>query len=521
MDKEQAPPNREDLRDIGVLCLVLVCGFVLLATWLWQVLLNTETGGTWWKGSRLKQLRDRMKGHQAELKQGVETLFIWQGGPKEQEQPSEDVNHYRTRSEQTFIDAHDIFRDSSVNSEIVFPDPPASLQFQQEFTTSKRWDFYKQLGHGALVRCWRFVCICGVLSIACMWMIRNCYAINHSIGQGNLLTDFFECEAVYDNFRATKECQSVLLPLASFLLALYINMKLGWFNGVLGMAWAFQSKLANIALKTGSCLAHYDPSDPQYLNVIKMKYRIYRYLNVVHFLLYSRLVQKYHKIGDQALKDTGLLEPNELALFQKIPSTKAGQAQRRNLVLIWLGNEFRKLAKEGKVAQDILPYFLTYVVELREGDALLKEVNRHYPISFAQLMQLMVDLLMLMTPAALAYLLRSDRDGWGVYIWPFLGSMCLSLFYQGGMKLICSMEKPFGSDLDNVRSDWLLMSSESAIFGFLVSVCPDLPPDTASKVTPAPRCLEFFGKGEPGQNRHFEQSLVQVIPGEPLQAGSP
>merc|ERR1719498_700511 len=96
------------------------------------------------------------------------------------------------------------------------------------------------------------------------------------------------------------------------------------------------------------------------------------------------------------------------------------------------------------------------------------------PVSFAQLLQLVIDILLLLTPASLSHALDTDRSGVTVYLWPAFGSMVTALFYQGGMRLITAMEYPFGIDLDDLHPQWVLMSSECAIFGYLTATPPPL-----------------------------------------------
>merc|ERR1712083_200896 len=78
-------------------------------------------------------------------------------------------------------------------------------------------------------------------------------------------------------------------------------------------------------------------------------------------------------------------------------------------------------------------------------------------------------MLMLLTPMALAYVLETNRKGYTVYVWPTLASMSLAMFYQGGVKLIAAMEEPFGRELDDLRPDNIIISTERTIFNFLVA----------------------------------------------------
>merc|ERR1719265_806621 len=84
----------------------------------------------------------------------------------------------------------------------------------------------------------------------------------------------------------------------------------------------------------------------------------------------------------------------------------------------------------------------------------------------------MIDILLLLTPAALTHTLDSRRSGVTPYLWPAFGSMVTALFYQGGLRIITAMEYPFGFDLDDLHPHWILMSSERAVFEYLTTVPP-------------------------------------------------
>mmetsp|Transcript_147774 Transcript_147774/g.384216 ORF Transcript_147774/g.384216 Transcript_147774/m.384216 type:complete len:160 (+) Transcript_147774:2-481(+) len=102
---------------------------------------------------------------------------------------------------------------------------------------------------------------------------------------------------------------------------------------------------------------------------------------------------------------------------------------------------------------------------------------------------------MILTPPALSFSLETKREGLTVYLWPALGSMILAVFYQGGMQLINAMEYPFGSDLDDLHPDWLLMSTERAVFSFLAE---NLPPQLAVVPATFDKAAATRAEGSPG-----------------------
>jgi len=351
------------------------------------------------------------------------------------------------------------------NFEKGIPPPAPERPFQYQYYTSARILLYKGITSGALTRCWRFVIICGLLSMTATWLLRSCRGIDAKIGADSLITGWFSHETVSGNFKAANQVQRILLPLASFLLALYVHKKLGWFDDVMDKSWALQGKLHSVAMQLAGALSIATDQTS-----LVARFKAYRYLNVVHFLLYQAVAKVdgvngresyYENIDQNDLLRCGLLTHGEMKRLVDSPN-------KRNTVLSWLLEIVAELTASQHLSPYILPHFLNEISAVREqATALDNEMSRHVPISFAQLMQLMVDMLMILTPMALAHLLETNREGYSLYIWPVFASMGLALFYQGGMKLIVAMELPFGHALDSLKPDTLIMSTERQTFSFL------------------------------------------------------
>merc|ERR1712176_760888 len=138
-----------------------------------------------------------------------------------------------------------------------------------------------------------------------------------------------------------------------------------------------------------------------------------------------------------------------------------------------------------------------------KADGLSKELSRLTPISWAQQMQLLMDVLMVLTPPALAHSFETKREGLTVYLWPALGSMLLAAFFQGALRVISAMEYPFGNDLDDIHLDWCLMSSEKAIFSYLSCAVPCQPKHAAAGKTLSVEDVE--DEPEPGKQKQDKQ----------------
>jgi len=380
--------------------------------------------------------------------------------------------------------------------------PPPGTSFQEGYRTSSRAMVYSKLLRGALPKCFSFLTLVGLLAMTLSWMLRN------DLGRMTQWS-FFSRASIEGNMLAAHEVQKVLLPLASFLLALYINMKLSWFMSIMDMSWAIQGHLHNLALMLGSILHPHDC--PGHM---RTKFTMYRYLCLYHLLLYRTVAIEYSRVTLDDLFGCGLIVGEELLSL-------ADSRNPRNLVLLWCGSLLQQLSNEDKISARTRERLMDSVIALRgSGDTLVKELTRMSPISFAQLLQLVVDILLLLTPASLSHALRTDRKGVSVYLWPAFGSMVTSLFYQGGMRLITAMEYPFGLDLDDLRPKWLLMASECEIFAYLTATGPPV----AEAETLVPEDVEETSEsdahaGASASSWTMTPQVVSVLPCSPTDTG--
>jgi len=200
-----------------------------------------------------------------------------------------------------------------------------------------------------------------------------------------------------------------------------------------------------------------------------LRYTVYRYLNLVHFFVHQAVSLEYRSVHLTHLVQCELLTPDEANILE----SHSNRSNLSNLIMLWLGALVRQASETNDMPHAVLRQLLEILSQLRgSSDTLKKEMKRVAPISFVQLMQVMIDMLLLLTPMALAYKFETTRESVMVYIWPAFGSMLVALFYQGGMRLITALEDPFSSDIDDLHPDWLLMSSEQALYLYLASTCP-------------------------------------------------
>jgi hypothetical protein len=164
---------------------------------------------------------------------------------------------------------------------------------------------------------------------------------------------------------------------------------------------------------------------------------------------------------------------------------------REYVVIYWLGCLIEYVGKEHGGRKPLFDppnrsRMMGLVSSLQtDVEKLTKEMTRMVPISLSQLLQLMTDIVLILTPPSLAHTLTTARDSNSVYYWVMFGAMICALFYEGGMRIISSMEYPFQLGIDELRSEWILMASERHILTYLTKAPPDFEKESFDSFDPA------------------------------------
>lgn len=340
--------------------------------------------------------------------------------------------------------------------------PPAPATTLQVLYVSNRKSLYlRTMKDTVFFNQWRFIYAIGVFAVVVSWWIRFA-----PIVYSKVTYSFFHPNVVMSNMGAAADVHSVLLPLASFSIALFINQRLAWFYRVMNLTWSIQGRLHDIAMIVGGNMCHHED-----LEVCEVLWLLYRHLNLLHWFTYVGVSERCAKLPDaESVLKAGLATPEEVEELTKVPNKK-------NAVTSWVCHTVMVLLDTGLVPPQYAQALMSTLKQLRGvTSTLTKEVKRQPPVSFSQLIQLMIDMATLLTPPALAFNFKSDRDGLSVYIWPALGSMIIGMFYQGGLQFVFSIENPFGGHADNLDPDWALMASDRKLFGYLTASVDVIPP---------------------------------------------
>merc|ERR1712216_411290 len=111
-------------------------------------------------------------------------------------------------------------------------------------------------------------------------------------------------------FEGVVGVKSTIQPVASFLLALYVNGRMQKHVRITEAAWELRGHLLNICLIWGSEIGNNIKGDLNY------KYKLYRYITITHFFVYTLIVEGAKKFDEQHWVRLGLLTPEEAELLQ-------------------------------------------------------------------------------------------------------------------------------------------------------------------------------------------------------------
>jgi len=367
------------------------------------------------------------------------------------------------------------------------PPPPRTLQTNYR---SLRVDLYKHVRDTVLIQCWPFVFGMGLVAIMTSYWIRFAPIVHKQLDH-----PFFEQKVVLSNMGACEQVHAKILPLASFMMALYINQRLSWFFEVMNHVWACGGRLHDLALLVGGSLPEHNDE-----GIVEVKWELYRYLNCFHLFTYRPYTSRFKNLTVDDMVEVGLLLPTEADHLRRLRDPTA-------TILFWISH----LVMETVRARLIETYFIQGLMDMLKelhaaSFAIGTEVTRKAPVSFAQLIQLIVDGTNFLTPPALAYRFRSYAEdpeaGLSLYLWPAVGSMVIAMFYQGSLQLIRATEDPFGIDIDDLNPDWTLMASDRKLFELLTGrpvPIPTLlqPPEYGASLAGLPASLaSMFSSGD-------------------------
>ena len=187
----------------------------------------------------------------------------------------------------------------------------------------------------------------------------------------------------------------------------------------------------------------------------RVKFKVYRYLNLLHFFMYASnvefLMSDFKNILTRQLVRVGLMEQREKEIIDDSMFPLAAINSWITAIYwnrsTWLAPRTARL----RLLRDLTELNNRYTT-------LSVTINSNPPYSWAQLMRLLVDVYMLLTPFAFVsdmYMPTSEAQ-----IWPVVGTFVVSMFLQGLMAFVRFLKTPFGNSRDAFNPDACLLDVE-------------------------------------------------------------
>jgi len=313
-----------------------------------------------------------------------------------------------------------------------------------------------------------------------------------------------ELSSVFRSMEACKILLEALLPLTSVLLALYVCLRLTRFSKVVTEVNAVAGALEEIAMVVGCSVKERAEDD----EVVKAFWMIYRHLNLVHVLIYFEISLRFEHQGLADLEKTGFISEDEKSSLDM-------SVDPPGLVTFWIGHLIVELHNAQVFDAHLIDALMRSISDLRSATSnLMQEVKRTAPISFVQLIQITIDAICLLSSPVLLHKFLSGRSypmehvpvfgtstltstttttttttttetgvaAWAmmfqhnrisIYMMPFVGSMIVTLLYQGTFQVVKDTEDPFATGMDRLNPDFVLDTTEKKIGAFLRKTSPN------------------------------------------------
>jgi hypothetical protein len=389
--------------------------------------------------------------------------------------------------------------DNFVNARVKPRVPAETFQVSAEY---KRAFLYMKLFKTTIWRGNRMILSSGALAVGLSWWIRNSPKVAATYSNWKYL----EPETVRINMAAAATFNEGIVPVCSFLLALYVVFHVFWLYRILDAAWHLQGRIYDLSLLLAALLSPYR----QDYRVQDALWAVFRHLNVLHVLAYAEVSDLVSMQANdlQAIASGGLLTPNEVEELEPADN-------RSSVVVTWLSDMLNRLVEAQVVPQVFAGSSLDALSGLQGAiSSFIAKAKRSSGAPFGIVMQVAADVMCVTTPAALCHIFSKDDSAFPAYFWPGFGSMATAVFFQGSVKLAKALETPFEMHVDGLNPDHALALTERQVFGCLaggedgppmpevprlLQAVPLAPP---KKKQPPPRSDADFWRREPGEVRH-------------------
>jgi len=122
-------------------------------------------------------------------------------------------------------------------------------------------------------------------------------------------------------------------------------------------------------------------------------------------------------ISSEVLSKAGLLTVNEEEELAK-------SEERSSLVLLWISHLVMEIGRACEADRPCVQQLVKTLMKLRSSSAqLAKEMARATPISFLQMLYLLVDFTVILTPIAVSHICGADHEGYSMYFMPCVSTV--------------------------------------------------------------------------------------------------
>jgi len=306
---------------------------------------------------------------------------------------------------------------------------------------------------------WRFECAFALLSVYMTFFIRGARWYTSAKTGERMVSD----HTIDANLAGASKVVEVLLPLASFMVGLFVALRLKWLHHVLDTAHSCQRHIFDIALTVCNAMPHHNLRE-----VNRAKWLLYRYC--ITFLLFAyaeasprlKVIVHGEMMGSEALSKTALLTVEEEEELSKSDTPCAA-------VLIWISHLLVQIGRASDAERPCVQQLIKSLMSLRcVSQELVKEMDRSTPISFLQLLYLIVDVTVFLTPLAVMHIMGADHEGYSMYMLPMVTTVVVSIAFHGSIRLIDEAQDPLSANIsDHSGTNIAMLETEHRLFSML------------------------------------------------------
>jgi len=257
---------------------------------------------------------------------------------------------------------------------------------------------------------------------------------------------------------ATRDITSSFKFFPTFLLIGYVGYIVTRWQNYQSLGFGVQGRIHDIGVMVGGSLKQ--PEQPETQQFV---FRIYRYLNLVHLLLYKTKNAWFSDLTSEDYVSLGLMTPEEAQILEPMDN------MMRDCVVGWLSCEVQSAIEKGICERSMAVSCIDNVGYLRGKCASFHDMfETNHPNTWATLMQAVVDMLICIYVVGTALTAFNYEQG---CFQPFclIFTIFLSLPFLCCSRIFRQLSNPYVGRHDTLSVDALMSSTEQSIFATLRS----------------------------------------------------